>query len=100
MEEVLANLYAVTGNAEYLRISRKFDHRRIFDPLARGENPLNGVHANTQIPKAIGAARDYELTGEQRYHEVANFFLPSVAHHRSYVIVGDRADQYLFSECR
>jgi DUF1680 family protein len=58
MEEVLANLYAVTGNQEYLRVSRKFDHKRIFDPLARGEDPLNGVHANTQIPKAIGAARD------------------------------------------
>jgi hypothetical protein len=96
MEEVLANLYAVTGNAEYLRVSRKFDHKRIFDPLARGEDPLNGVHANTQIPKAIGAARDYELTGEMRYHDVATVFWERVAHHRSYVIGGNSDGEAFF----
>ncbi|HKA22793.1 MAG TPA: beta-L-arabinofuranosidase domain-containing protein [Blastocatellia bacterium] len=96
MEEVLANLYAVTGNQEYLRVSRKFDHKRIFDPLARGEDPLNGLHANTQIPKAIGAARDYELTGEKRYYDVAMFFWQRVAHHRSYVIGGNSDGEAFF----
>jgi DUF1680 family protein len=96
MEEVLANLYAVTGNPEYLRVSRKFDHKRIFDPLARNEDPLNGLHANTQIPKAIGAARDYELTGEKRYHDVASFFWQRVAHHRSYVIGGNSDGESFF----
>ena len=96
MEEVLANLYAVTGNQEYLRVSRKFDHKRIFDPLARGEDPLNGLHANTQIPKAIGAARDYELTGEKRYHDVASFFWERVANHRSYVIGGNSDNESFF----
>jgi DUF1680 family protein len=96
MEEVLTNLYAVTGNPEYLRVARKFDHKRIFDPLARGEDPLNGLHANTQIPKAIGAARDYELTGEKRYHDVASFFWERVAKHRSYVIGGNSDGESFF----
>ena len=96
MEEVLANLYAVTGNPDYLRVSRKFDHQRIFDPLARGEDPLNFLHANTQIPKAIGAARDYELTGEKRYYDVATFFWERVAHHRSYVIGGNSDGEAFF----
>lgn len=96
MNETLANLYAVTGNPEHLRIARKFDHRRVFDPLARGEDALNGLHANTQIPKAIGAAREYELTGEQRYHDIASFFWERVAEHRSYVIGGHSDGESFF----
>ncbi|HZS03548.1 MAG TPA: beta-L-arabinofuranosidase domain-containing protein [Blastocatellia bacterium] len=96
MNDVLASLYAVTGNPEYLRIARKFDHRRVFDPLARGEDPLSGLHANTQIPKAIGAAREYEVTGEQRYHDIASFFWERVAGHRSYVIGGNSDNESFF----
>ena len=96
MNETLANLYAVTGDPEHLRIARKFDHRRIFDPLARGEDALNGLHANTQIPKAIGAAREYELTGERRYHDIASFFWERVVGHRSYVIGGHSDGESFF----
>ena len=96
MNEVLANLYGVTGNAEYLRIARKFDHKRIFDPLARKEDPLNGLHGNTQIPKAIGAAREYELTGEERYRDIASFFWDRVALHRSFVIGGNTDGESFF----
>src|SRR5207249_4950074 len=96
MNEVLANLYAVTGDPEHLRVAKKFDHRAVFDPLARGEDSLNGLHANTQIPKAIGAAREYELTGEKRYHDIASFFWQRVAKHRSYVIGGHSDGEHFF----
>ena len=96
MMEVLENLYGVTGNSEYLRVALKFDHRKVFDPLARGEDPLNGLHANTQIPKAIGAARDYELTGDMRYYGIARFFWQRVAQFRSYVIGGNSDGEMFF----
>src|SRR6266851_1701911 len=64
MNEVLANIYAATGNPDYLRVAHAFDHKAIFEPLLRHEDPLNGLHANTQFPKIIGAAREYELTGD------------------------------------
>jgi DUF1680 family protein len=96
MNEVLTNLYAATGNTEYLRIARKFDQKRLFDPLARGEDPLNGLHANTQIPKAIGAAREYEMTGEQRDHDIATVFWDRVAKHRSYAIGGNSDGESFF----
>lgn len=96
MNEVLADLYAISGNPEHLRIARKFDHKAIFDPLARGEDKLNGLHANTQIPKAIGAAREYELTGEKRYYDIASFFWERVAKHRSYVIGGHSDGESFF----
>jgi DUF1680 family protein len=34
MNEVFCNLYAVTRNPDHLELARKFDHKRIFDPLA------------------------------------------------------------------
>lgn len=96
MNEVLANLAAATGDADLLRVAREFDHRAVVDPLARGEDTLDGLHANTQIPKVIGAAREYELTGERRYHDIATFFWERVAHHRSYVIGGNSDDEAFF----
>lgn len=96
MNEVLANLYAVTGNPEHLRLAKAFDHARMFDPLARGEDRLNGFHANTQIPKMIGAAREFELTGDPRYRDIARTFWEAVAERRSYVIGGHSDTEHFF----
>lgn len=96
MNEVLANLYGVTGNPDHLRLARAFDHKFVFDPLARGEDRLTGLHANTQVPKAIGAAREFELTGETRYRDIARFFWQQVAITRAYVIGGHSDHEYFF----
>jgi DUF1680 family protein len=96
MNDVLANLYAVTGNPDHLRLARAFDHQKIFEPLARGEDRLDGLHANTQIPKMIGAARVFELTGEKRYQDIATFFWQRVALNRSYVIGGHSDGEHFF----
>ena len=61
--EVLYNLYALTGNSHYLELGDRFYHKRVFDPLAAHRDELKGLHANTNIPKMTGAARRYELTG-------------------------------------
>ena len=96
MNEVFANLYGVTGNPDHLKLAKAFNHRFIFDPLARGEDRLNGLHANTQIPKFIGAAREYELTGEKEFHDIASFSWERVALHRSYVIGGHSDREHFF----
>jgi DUF1680 family protein len=97
MEDALTELWAITRDPEHLRLARLFDHRAVFDPLARGEDPLDGLHANTQIPKAIGAARDCELTGEARYCAVARTFWDRVALHRSFAIGGNSEDEHFFT---
>ena len=96
MVEVLSNLYAATGNAEDLRVARLFDHAFILDPLARREDKLDGLHANTQIPKIIGAAREYEMTGDARYRDIATYFWDRVALHRSFANGGDSDDESFF----
>ena len=65
MNEVLANLYAVTGKEEYLKLSLRFNHHAVIDPFAKGEDPLDRLHANTQIPKFTGVARQAALTGDR-----------------------------------
>jgi DUF1680 family protein len=97
MNEVLANLYAVTGNTNYLALSAAFNHERVLDPLARGEDRLTGLHANTQIPKIIGVTREYELTGDPKYLTMANTFWNAVALNRSYVIGGDSDHEHFFA---
>lgn len=96
MNEVLANLYALTGNPDHLKLAQAFNHEAVFAGLAAGEDRLNGLHANTQIPKITGAAREYELTGDKRLHDIAAFFWQRVALHRSYVIGGDSDREYFF----
>lgn len=88
MNEVLAELYARTGNEKYLKLSLRFHHKRVLEPLAKQEDRLQGLHANTQIPKLIGLARRYELTGDAADRTAAEFFWDRVAHHHSYVIGG------------
>jgi DUF1680 family protein len=96
MTEVLANLAGVTRNPQYLRLAVAFNHRAVFDPLARHEDRLNGLHANTQIPKITGAAREYELTGEPTYGDIARFFWATVALQRSYALGGDSDNEHFF----
>lgn len=88
MTEMLANLTAETGNPRYLALARRFDHRAFLDPLAAGRDELTGLHVNTQIPKVIGAAREYELTGVEYYADAAMYFWDEVVNHRSYATGG------------
>lgn len=82
MLEVLCNLYAVTGKRQYLWTAHRFDHHAVFDPLAGFRDELKGLHANTNIPKIIGAARQYEVTGDVRYHNIADYFWHEVTARR------------------
>ena len=96
MNEVLANLFGLTGNPEHLRLAKAFNHQAVFEPLARGEDKLDGLHANTQIPKIIGAAREFELTGTPEYRDLSRFFWERVALHRSYAIGGHSDGEHFF----
>ncbi|GAA4153689.1 beta-L-arabinofuranosidase domain-containing protein [Actinomadura keratinilytica] len=71
MNAVLTDLYLQTGDARWLTAARRFDHAAVFDPLAADQDRLNGLHANTQVPKWIGAAREYKATGDTRYRDIA-----------------------------
>ncbi len=94
INEALADLYADTGDEKYLKMSRLFYHKAILEPLAKGEDILPGKHANTQIPKIIGLARLYELTGEKKDRDTAAFFWERVTGHHSYITGGHGNHEY------
>jgi len=82
--ETLCNLYAVTGNMQYLGIARRFEKKAFLDPLAEHRDELRGLHVNTHIPQVIHVARAYELTGDGRYRGIAQCFWDQVVSQRSY----------------
>jgi uncharacterized protein len=94
MNEVLANLSAVTSNPRCLIVAKRFDHHAVMDPAALGRDALTGLHANTQVPKFIGAAREFELTGDPFYRDAAVFFWQQVVLHRSYATGGNSISEH------
>jgi DUF1680 family protein len=96
INEALANLYARTGERNYLTLALRFNHAAVIGPAALHLDLLDGLHANTQIPKFIGAARQYEFTADPSLAAAARFFWETVVRQRSYVI-GGHSDHELFS---
>ncbi len=97
MNEAMANLAALTKDTDFLRIAEAFNHQVIFAPLARGEDDLGTLHGNTQIPKIIGAAREYELTGNPTYRTVAESFWKFVTRDRSFIFGGNTDEEHFFA---
>lgn len=94
MNEVLVNLYSLTGKERYLAIARKFEQPTFLDPLAARRDELQGLHANTSVPKIIGAARMYEATGDVRYRDIAAYFIDDVLTARTYAIGNTSDDEH------
>jgi DUF1680 family protein len=94
MNEVLVNLAAVTKKDRYLETAHLFEQPSFLDPLAGRRDELQGLHANTHVPKIIGAARMYEVTGDQRYRQIAEYFLEEVLTARSYVIGNTSVEEF------
>jgi DUF1680 family protein len=94
MNEAMVDLYKVTGNRDYLNLAIRFSHKAILEPLSRGVDELEGKHANTQIPKVIGAAKIYEITKDVKYKKMAMFFWEEVTKRRSYIIGGNSINEH------
>ncbi|HEX4268318.1 MAG TPA: beta-L-arabinofuranosidase domain-containing protein [Steroidobacteraceae bacterium] len=94
MNEVLADVHAMTGEQTHRTLAQQFNQAAQLAPLMRHEDILTGQHSNQYIPRVIGIARQYELTGSGDYRTGAEFFWRNVVRHRSFVFGGngDRED--------
>jgi DUF1680 family protein len=94
MNEVMADLYALTGEAKYLQAARRFNHQAILDPLMHRQDQLTGKHANTQIPKVIGLQRIAGLTGDAEAATGARFFWENVTSRRTVAFGGNSVSEH------
>lgn len=96
MNEIFALMYKYTGDEKYLLAARRFTHDRILTPLISGEDSLDGLHANTQIPKIVGAAQIYESSPELyfQYKTACENFWRFVVNDRSYAIGGNSISEH------
>ncbi len=95
MNEVLADLYEITGEKKYLDLARKFHHDAVLKPLEEGVDKLAGLHSNTQIPKLIGLAKLYELQGESSDRKGSEFFWDRIVNHRTFSMGGNSNGEHL-----
>ncbi len=94
LNESFAELHARTGDTRWRSLSERLYHRKVLVPLAEQRDELQDLHANTQIPKLIGLARLYEVSGEARHETAARFFWEAVTRDHSYVIGGHGDREY------
>ena len=98
MLETLVEIYALTGNPRYLELSKRFYHKAVLDPLAAGRDELPGKHANTQVPKVIGAAVTYEVTGDPDGRKIAENFWNIVTSRYTFAQGGNSDHEHFFPE--
>ena len=94
MNEVLADMYAVSGDEKYLDAAKRFCHRDVLEPLRLGRDQLTGLHANTQIPKVIGLKRIGQLAGDAGADAAAEFFWQNVTQKRSLAFGGNSVSEH------
>lgn len=94
MNEVFADVAAITGDKKYLTLAQKFSHKTILNPLLKNTDALNGIHANTQIPKVIGFMRVAEVAGDKDWANAANFFWNTVVENRTISIGGNSVREH------
>lgn len=97
MNEVFAGMYEITGNEAYRKAAESFTHNSVINPLKHNDiDTLSGMHANTQIPKFIGAAKLYEQDREAYadYRTACENFWYNVNYDRCYAIGGNSLNEH------
>ena len=100
MNDCMYDLYAITGKDSHAVAAHYFDETALFNKVMQGgRNVLDGRHANTTIPKFIGALKRYivldgkTVNGQKvdasAYLKYAETFWDMVTTHHTYITGGN-----------
>ena len=81
-------VYRLTKNPRHLTAARVFIRDWFLDPLARGDDQLAGLHANTHIPQARSFVTASEVVDDPRLMPAAKFFFDQVTRRRTFAFGG------------
>lgn len=110
MNEALYQLYSITMDENHKKAAQYFDETALFRQLAAGQDVLAGKHANTTIPKLIGALKRYTVLTDnptlyarlsdsekadlEMYRQAADNFWAMVVKDHSYVGGGNSYSEH------
>lgn len=100
MNDCLYELYSITGKDEHAKAAHAFDEEALFESVYNDtENILNNKHANTTIPKFLGALKRYtvldgksvdgQTVDASKYLEYAEKFWDMVVDKHTYITGGN-----------
>ncbi|MBE6936526.1 MAG: hypothetical protein E7458_08565 [Ruminococcaceae bacterium] len=88
MLEVWVQLYSFTKDPEHLELINAYYRGRLFDGLLAGRDVLTNMHANTTIPEIMGAARAYEVLGDEKWLRIVKAYWKSAVTDRGSYVTG------------
>lgn len=95
MNEVMARLYRMTGEKNYLKTAALFDNSKVFfgdtlhsGGLAKNVDLFRGLHANQHIPQIVGSIEMYRVSHNPEYYKVADNFWYKIVNNYMYSIGG------------
>lgn len=96
INDALYELYKITKSPEHLAAAKMFDEDDLFTQIANRNDVLLNRHANTQIPKFIGALKRYQVLGESAkfYLKAAQEFWTMVITDHTYITGGNSESEH------
>lgn len=95
MNEVMARLYKITNDQNYLKTAQLFDNIEMFfgdkehtHGLAKNVDTFRGLHANQHIPQIVGSIEMYNVSNKPEYYKVADNFWYKTVNDYMYSIGG------------
>ncbi|RAV98100.1 beta-L-arabinofuranosidase domain-containing protein [Pseudochryseolinea flava] len=95
MNEVMARLYRITKEPNYLKTAQLFDNIRVFygdakhsHGLAKNVDIFRGLHANQHIPQIVGSIEMYRVSNNPEYYRIADNFWYKAVNDYMYSIGG------------
>ena len=94
MNEVCYSVYEITKDERHLKVAQIFDEKLHLYSWSNGSDNLSGLHANTQIPKAVGFAKGYMVTGDKSLLQAAEYFWDIVVNKRTFATGGNAENEH------